>query len=146
MSPAHSSAKARRSRVRSTTREGMNDITYIPVAYGFVYLVVIMDWYSRHMLAWQVSTTNAADFRIRALKTRLRSSAGSRCSTLTGACSLLQSHSPGHHSRASLPASLPGCVRHHSQVVSENVLRWIQSKVSVGLSPLAGGPEMAEMV
>ena len=33
------------------------DITYIPLAGGFVYLVAIMDWYSRYVLAWSVSTT-----------------------------------------------------------------------------------------
>jgi len=30
------------------------DITYIPMAHGFMYLVVIMDWYSRYVLAWRV--------------------------------------------------------------------------------------------
>ena len=30
-----------------------SEITYIPMAKGFVYLVAIMDWYSRFVLAWQ---------------------------------------------------------------------------------------------
>ena len=30
------------------------DICYIPVAHGFMYLVAIMDWYSRRVLAWRV--------------------------------------------------------------------------------------------
>jgi putative transposase len=33
------------------------DITYIPMQGGFVYLVAIMDWYSRKVLAWEVSNT-----------------------------------------------------------------------------------------
>jgi putative transposase len=33
------------------------DLTYIPMAKGFVYLVAIMDWYSRKVLSWRVSTT-----------------------------------------------------------------------------------------
>ena len=44
------------------------DITYIPMAKGFVYLVAIMDWYSRRVLSWRVSTTMDTDFCIDALK------------------------------------------------------------------------------
>ena len=35
----------------------MADITYIPMARGFLYLVAIMDWYSRYVLAWRLSNT-----------------------------------------------------------------------------------------
>jgi putative transposase len=38
------------------------DITYIRLAQGFVYLVAIIDWYSRKVLAWQVSNTMDASF------------------------------------------------------------------------------------
>ena len=34
-----------------------SDLTYIPMAKGFMYLVVIMDWYSRRVLSWRVSNT-----------------------------------------------------------------------------------------
>ena len=44
------------------------DITYIPMAKGFVYLVAIMDWYSRRVLSWKLSTTMDTDFCIDALK------------------------------------------------------------------------------
>jgi putative transposase len=43
------------------------DITYIPLATGFVYLVAIIDWYSRAVLAWKLSTTLETDFCLRAL-------------------------------------------------------------------------------
>ena len=33
------------------------DVTYIPMAKGFVYLVAIMDWYSRKVLSWRLSNT-----------------------------------------------------------------------------------------
>ena len=36
----------------------MADITYIPMARGFLYLVAIMDWYSRYVLAWKLCNTN----------------------------------------------------------------------------------------
>jgi len=43
------------------------DITYIPMARGFLYLVAIMDWYSRHVVAWRLSNTLDADFCVEAL-------------------------------------------------------------------------------
>jgi len=48
------------------------DITYIPMARGFLYLVVIMDWYSRYVLSWRLSNTLDADFCVEALKEALR--------------------------------------------------------------------------
>jgi putative transposase len=44
------------------------DITYIPMARGFVYLVVVMDWFSRRALAWRVSITMETDFCVEALR------------------------------------------------------------------------------
>jgi putative transposase len=44
------------------------DITYIPMAKGFVYLVAVMDWFSRRVLAWRVSITLETDFCIEALQ------------------------------------------------------------------------------
>lgn len=43
------------------------DITYIPMRRGFVYLVAIVDWYSRRILAWRLSNTLTTDFCIEAL-------------------------------------------------------------------------------
>jgi putative transposase len=47
------------------------DITYIPIGRGFVYLVAIMDWYSRTVLAWQLSNTMDASFCVTALEQAL---------------------------------------------------------------------------
>ena len=44
------------------------DITYIPMRQGFVYLVAIVDWYSRRVLAWRLSNTLTTDFCIEALQ------------------------------------------------------------------------------
>jgi putative transposase len=43
------------------------DITYIPVQRGFLYLVAIMDWATRHVLAWRLSNTMDARFCVEAL-------------------------------------------------------------------------------
>ena len=48
------------------------DITYIPMQKGFLYLVVIMDWYSRYVLSWRLSNTLESDFCVEALKEALK--------------------------------------------------------------------------
>jgi putative transposase len=62
--------------LRGLTIEQVNqvwcsDITYIPMAKGFLYLVVIMDWVSRAVLAWRLSNTLDADFCVEALEEAL---------------------------------------------------------------------------
>ena len=47
------------------------DICYIPMAQGFMYLVAILDWYSRRVLAWRVSNTFDSDFCVEALEDAL---------------------------------------------------------------------------
>ena len=44
------------------------DVTYIPMRRGFLYLVAIMDWFSRKVLAWQLSNTMDAEFCVTALE------------------------------------------------------------------------------
>ncbi len=48
-----------------------SDVTYIPLAHGFVYLVAIMDWHTRHVLAWRISTTQDTHFCLEALEDAL---------------------------------------------------------------------------
>ena len=47
------------------------DITYIPVQRGFLYLVAVMDWATRHVLAWRLSNTIDARFCVEALNEAL---------------------------------------------------------------------------
>jgi len=48
-----------------------SDVTYIPMAKGFLYLVVIMDWVSRAVVAWRLSNTLGAEFCVEALEEAL---------------------------------------------------------------------------
>ena len=48
-----------------------SDITCVPMARGFVYLVAIVDWFGRRVLAWRLSITLTADFRVEALEEAL---------------------------------------------------------------------------
>lgn len=49
------------------------DITYVRLANGFAYLVVIMDWFSRYVIAWELSNTLDAGFCVEALQRALKS-------------------------------------------------------------------------
>jgi putative transposase len=49
-----------------------SDITYIRLRGGFVYLTVVMDWYSRYVLSWEISVTMDESFCVSALERALR--------------------------------------------------------------------------
>jgi len=75
------------------------DITYIPMARGFLYLVAIIDWYSRYVLSWRLSNTLDAGFCVEALEEALREGKPDIFNTDQGAqftseafTSLLESH------------------------------------------------------
>ena len=48
------------------------DITYIRLLQGFVYLVAVMDWFSRYVLSWALSVSLEVDFCLQALRAALR--------------------------------------------------------------------------
>ena len=58
-------------RSRGRTRCGQWTSTYIPMARGFVYLAVVLDWFSRRLLAWRLSVTMEASFCVEALEDAL---------------------------------------------------------------------------
>jgi transposase InsO family protein len=72
--------------------EGM-DITYIPMARGFVYLAAVLDWFSRRVLAWRVSISLEVDFCLEAVDEALARHGRRRSSIPTKAVS-----SPARHS------------------------------------------------
>jgi len=48
------------------------DITYVPMQGGFLYLVAVMDWFSRYVLSWELSNTMETGFCLAALESALR--------------------------------------------------------------------------
>ena len=58
-------------RIERANQVWATDITYIPMAKGFMYLVAIMDWHSRRVLSWRVSNTLDTDFCVEALEDAL---------------------------------------------------------------------------
>ena len=63
------------------------DLTYIPMARGFVYLVAVVDWFSRRVLSHRVSITMDADFCVEALQEALANTASRKSSTAIRAAS-----------------------------------------------------------
>jgi putative transposase len=57
--------------VERANRVWAMDITYIPMARGFVYLAAVVDWFSRRVLAWRVSITLEVDFCLEAVEEAL---------------------------------------------------------------------------
>ena len=57
----------RNARVTRPNQVWAADITYLPMARGFLYLVVVMDWHSRYVVEWRLSNTLEADFCVDAL-------------------------------------------------------------------------------
>ena len=62
----------RKAKVTRPNQVWAADITYIPMSRGFLYLIIIMDWYSRYVLSWQLSNIMEADFCIEALEEALK--------------------------------------------------------------------------
>ena len=63
-----------------------SDITYVPMAYGFMYLVAVMDWWSRYVLAWELSNSLDSEFCIRAWTAALQSGSAPLISNTDQGC------------------------------------------------------------
>lgn len=59
-------------RIEKPNEVWATDITYIRLSQGFVYLVAIMDWFSRYVLSWELSISLDADFCVMALEKALK--------------------------------------------------------------------------
>ena len=57
--------------ITSPNQVWSTDITYIPLPQGFIYLVAIIDWYSRYVLSWELSNTLDITFCLSALEKAL---------------------------------------------------------------------------
>jgi putative transposase len=62
----------RRMKIERRDQVWCTDITYIPMARGFLYLVAVMDWFSRFVLSWALSMTMELEFCLEALWGALR--------------------------------------------------------------------------
>ncbi len=81
------------------------DISYIPMKRGFVYLVAVIDWFSRRVLNWKLSITMDVSFCLEALDEALKKYGKRRFSTPTRARSSPASTSPGGSRKKASPSA-----------------------------------------
>jgi putative transposase len=71
-------------RIERPNQVWSSDITYIRLSHGFAYLVAILDWFSRYVLSWSLSTTLESWFCVQALREALRTATPQICNTDQG--------------------------------------------------------------
>ena len=115
------------------------DITHIPMAKGFLYLVAIMDWYTRYVVAWRLSNTLDDDFCVEALEEALskgtpeifNTDQGSQF-TSEGFTGLLKQHG--------VSISMDGKGRYSDNILLERLWRTVKYE-EVYLKAYSGGRE-----
>jgi putative transposase len=99
------------------------DITYIPMAKGFVYLVVVMDWLSRAVLAWRLSNTLGADFCVEALEEALAQYGKPEIFNTDQGCQFTSSEFTGVLERGGITISMDGKGRYMDNIFVERLWR-----------------------
>ena len=115
------------------------DITYIPMARGFLYLVAVMDWYSRYVLAWRLSNTMDTSFCLDALEDALRKGRPEIFNTDQGAQFTSTAFSDKLET-AGVRISMDGCGRWLDNVFVERLWRSLKYE-EVHLKAYANGLE-----
>ncbi len=102
-----------------------SDITYIRLAHGFVYLVAIMDWYSRFVLSWRISNTLDTEFCIEALREALVHSKPEIFNTDQG-CQFTSIEYTGLLKEAGIKISMDGRGRVFDNIMIERLWRTLK--------------------
>lgn len=101
------------------------DITYVPLRDGFMYLVAILDWHSRYVLAWRLSNTLDAEFCVSALEEALSRARPEIFNTDQGAQFTSQAFTGVLH-RAGVSISMDGRGRALDNVFIERLWRTVK--------------------
>lgn len=102
-----------------------SDITYIRLAHGFVYLVAIMDWYSRFVLSWRISNTLDTEFCVDALREALEPSKPEIFNTDQG-CQFTSAEYTGFLKKAGIKISMDGRGRVFDNIMIERLWRTLK--------------------
>lgn len=119
-----------------------SDITYIPMRRGFMYLVAVLDWFSRHVLSWQLSNSMDADFCIEALKEALETATPEVFNTDQGAQFTSREHTDVLKSHG-IAISMDGRGRALDNVMIERLWRTVKYE-EVYLKEYASGTDLYE--
>ena len=120
------------------------DITYVPMAKGFLYLVAIMDWYSRYVVAWRLSNTLDADFCVEALEDALGKGKPGVFNTDQGS-QFTSENFTGLLEREGVRVSMDGKGRYSDNIFVERLWRTVKYE-EVYLKAYSGGPEARAMI
>ena len=101
------------------------DITYIRLRGGFVYLVAIIDWFSRYVLAWELSNTLDVDFCLTALNAALRRGNPEICNSDQGV-QYTSSDFTGRLEQANIQISMDGRGRCFDNIFVERLWRSVK--------------------
>jgi putative transposase len=101
------------------------DITYIRLAHGFVYLVAIMDWYSRRVLSWRLSNTLDTEFCLEALEEALEHGKPEIFNTDQG-CQFTSESFTGRLKKAGIQISMDGRGRVFDNILIERLWRTLK--------------------
>jgi putative transposase len=113
------------------------DITYIPMARGFLYLVAIMDWHSRAVLAWQLSNTLGADFCVEALEEALARYGKPEIFNTDQGCQFTSTEFTGVLERGGITISMDGKGRCMDNIFVERLWRSLKYEEVVCCGSLA---------
>jgi len=101
------------------------DITYIRMRRGFVYLMAILDWHSRFVVAWELSLTLETEFCLRALERALRGSQPGIFNTDQG-CQFTSETFTGHLESSGIRISMDGRGRVFDNIFVERLWRTVK--------------------
>lgn len=116
------------------------DITYIPMAKGFLYLVAILDWATRRVLAWRLSNTLTTDFCVAALQEAITRHGPPEIFNTDQGCQFTSEAFTGVLKRHGIRISMDGRGRCHDNIFVER-LWWTVKHEWVYLRPAANGIE-----
>jgi putative transposase len=102
------------------------DITYIPMARGFVYLAAVVDWFSRRVLAWKLSITMETSFCIEALDEALSSNEKPKILNTDQGSQFTSEAFTGRLKEKGIAISMDGKVRWRDNVFVERVWKSIK--------------------
>lgn len=121
------------------------DITYIPMAKGFFYLVAILDWYSRKVLSWRLSNTLDDEFCQEALLEALERYGAPEIFNSDQGAQFSSESFTGHLKRAGISISMDGKGRWLDNVVIERLWRSLKYEC-VYLQAFSGGHEASKAI
>lgn len=116
------------------------DITYLPMQKGFLYLVAILDWATRRVLAWRLSNTLTADFCVAALQEAIARYGQPEIFNTDQGCQFTSDEFTGVLKTHGIRISMDGRGRCHDNIFVER-LWWTVKHEWVYLRPAANGIE-----